>query len=720
MQVVDREKLATLAATRPSLPRDERRGFDPGRNGLKGDDLEEWIDHHNVPVRREGSWQGGYRWVLEECPWNAHTDNSAYIVQLANGAIAAGCHHDSCEDYGWRDLREHYEPGAYEGDGRGEYERHGVTAPIGGRDRDDAPCGRPLTLKTFAEIPDPGAREFDVEKILPKGYALLLYGDGGTAKSLLTMSMLQAISRGAEEWLGLEVGRKVACLFVDFELDEREQRRRAFEVAAGDGLSAPPSNLYYLSAVGHHPKEVFSYARSVCEERGIGVVAIDSVGLALEGDPGSARDVVGFFRELDAFRASGITLILVDHQAKLQAGESYQGKLQYGSSYKGNLSRSRVQVELKKKGANVRSLILRQNKANFSDLAEPFGVKVVFEPGKIFVSREELDAADLSEERILNTSDRVLLALSDGPAFPNGFYSQSVWGVEFSTVKNNITKLRKDGLVQDTGEIEGQAREIELTEAGRKYVEDYLCHHATVKRHGVMPPIGDRDRDDAFEDNGSGNTGREVSEGHNHRPGERCIHDVPGGCWMCKRKTSEDSESSDEGNIERALYSRDGQALLYKTINGSYYLTGATQTTETTPLGIYNDSGGFDRTNSKIAFQFGNGVTIYDAQAKETQELSQIGSGGSISAPTFLHNSEELIYLWDPLNAKEGTTTRVYVASADGEVEEQVVDSQSLGRFFDYPVISYDDRYVLVEPPPSLPILGLTITTATGSPRTLA
>src|SRR5829696_6496979 len=530
MQVVDREKLAALATTRPSSPPDERRGFDPDRNGLKGGDLEEWIDHHNVPVRQEGPWgRGGYRWVLEKCPWNAHTDNSAYIVQLANGAIAAGCHHGSCEGYGWRDLREHYEPGAYEGNGRGEDERHGVTAPIGGRDRDDAASGRPLALKTFAEIPDPGTREFDVEKILPKGYALLLYGDGGTAKSLLTMSVLQAISRGAEEWLGLEVGRKVACLFVDFELDEREQRRRAFEVAAGEGLSAPPSNLYYLSAFGHRPKEVFSYARFVCEEKGIGVVAIDSVRLALEGDPGSARDVVGFFRELDAFRASGITLILVDHQAKLQAGESYQGKLQYGSFYKGNLSRSRAQVELKKKGANVRSLILRQNKASFSDLAEPFGVKVVFEPGKILVSREELDAADLSEERILNTSDRVLLALSDGPAFPNGFYSQSVWGVEFATVKNNITKLRKDGLVQDTGEIEGQAREIELTEAGRKYVDDYLSHHAATKRHSITPPIGDRDRDDASEE-----SGREVSEGSSHRPSGRCIHDVSGGCWLCK------------------------------------------------------------------------------------------------------------------------------------------------------------------------------------------
>jgi len=155
--------------------------------------------------------------------------------------------------------------------------------------------------------------------------------------------------------------------------------------------------------------------------------------------------------------------------------------------------------------------------------------------------------------------------------------------------------------------------------------------------------------------------------------------------------------SSDRGNVESALYSRDGQALLYKTIEGSYYLTGATRTTETTPLGIYEASGGFDRTNTKIAFQFGNGVTIYDAQAKESQELPDIGTGGSISAPTFLHNSDELLYLWDPLNAKEGTTTQVYIASADGKVEEQVVDSQPPERFFDNPLISYDDRYVLVE-----------------------
>ncbi|MGH3146098.1 MAG: hypothetical protein ACRDTR_09895, partial [Rubrobacter sp.] len=51
-------------------------------------DLAEWIDRHSVPVRRDGPWErGGYRYVLEECPLNGHTDNAAYIVRFANGAI---------------------------------------------------------------------------------------------------------------------------------------------------------------------------------------------------------------------------------------------------------------------------------------------------------------------------------------------------------------------------------------------------------------------------------------------------------------------------------------------------------------------------------------------------------------------------------------------------------------------------------------------------------
>ena len=111
-EIVGQELLEAVAAMKPAPP--PRQGFDPKRNGCKEFDLAEWITEHGVPIKREGTWQrDGYRYVLEECPWHGHADNSAYIVRFANGAIAAGCHHNSCRDYGWRDLREHYEPGCY-------------------------------------------------------------------------------------------------------------------------------------------------------------------------------------------------------------------------------------------------------------------------------------------------------------------------------------------------------------------------------------------------------------------------------------------------------------------------------------------------------------------------------------------------------------------------------------------------------------------------------
>ncbi len=147
---------------------------------------------------------------------------------------------------------------------------------------------------------------------------------------------------------------------------------------------------------------------------------------------------------------------------------------------------------------------------------------------------------------------------------------------------------------------------------------------------------------------------------------------------------------------ERALYSGDGQALLYQKLDAEFYLTGATQTMDPIPLGKYRDSGGFDRTNTKLTFPSGSSAAIYDAQAGDLQEVSNINIGGRISTPTFLHNSDKLLYLKQPLDAKPGTL-QLYTADLNGEAEEQVVDTQSQGSFVGEPVVSYDDRYVLIE-----------------------
>jgi Domain of unknown function (DUF927) len=104
--VVDRVLLEGLASRLP-------RPAEKGRGEKTGFDLTHWIQIHNFEIAAQGEWQGGYKWIFRTCPWNsAHRNRSAYIVQRANGAIAAGCHHASCKGKDWYALRELKEPGS--------------------------------------------------------------------------------------------------------------------------------------------------------------------------------------------------------------------------------------------------------------------------------------------------------------------------------------------------------------------------------------------------------------------------------------------------------------------------------------------------------------------------------------------------------------------------------------------------------------------------------
>ena len=107
MNSVDNELLQELAALAPKLPtgRLEFDHKDPF-------DVDAWLTKHGLDVASAGAWADGRRLILKTCPWNPeHTDRSAFIVQFPNGALAAGCHHDSCEGKGWPDLRDQVEPG---------------------------------------------------------------------------------------------------------------------------------------------------------------------------------------------------------------------------------------------------------------------------------------------------------------------------------------------------------------------------------------------------------------------------------------------------------------------------------------------------------------------------------------------------------------------------------------------------------------------------------
>jgi hypothetical protein len=111
MGKVSAEQLQALAAMYPVIP-DKVKSTSKKSNTEAGFNLKEFIVQHELDVAYTGPWQkGATKYVLATCPWNeSHTNQSAYIIQFANGGIAAGCHHNSCSEENWHTLRQKFDP----------------------------------------------------------------------------------------------------------------------------------------------------------------------------------------------------------------------------------------------------------------------------------------------------------------------------------------------------------------------------------------------------------------------------------------------------------------------------------------------------------------------------------------------------------------------------------------------------------------------------------
>jgi DNA-binding transcriptional ArsR family regulator len=227
-----------------------------------------------------------------------------------------------------------------------------------------------------------------------------------------------------------------------------------------------PEDFLYISTLGFRTHEAVEFALSVCDEHGVIMVVLDSLGPAMVGDMMAARDVIEFHNQYIApFKALHTTPLLVDHQARQANGEGYQSKGTFGSAYKEHLSRSLVQVEAGDRSAEKGTLNirLRHKKTNFGALAEPFDVSLSFSDEMITATTRTLTPADRAQEATLNAEDRVIAALEDGPAYPDEI--TEVTGLARGTVKNKITALKKAEVVEATGEVRSQMEQVRLVAA---------------------------------------------------------------------------------------------------------------------------------------------------------------------------------------------------------------------------------------------------------------
>jgi hypothetical protein len=222
------------------------------------------------------------------------------------------------------------------------------------------------------------------------------------------------------------------------------------------------------------------------------MLLLDSLGPAMVGDMSAAKDIIGFHNNYIApFKGIAVTPILVDHQARQQAGEGYQSKGAFGSAYKEHLSRSLIQIERGDQDAddgklNVR---MRHKKTNFGPMVDPFDVALTFGIDKIAASVRELLPSEKAQENTLNKKERILAALEGEPLFPEEVVEAT--GLNPGTVKNSITQLKKAGKIAITGQMNGRAEQVQLAASSSRPLKDRADDAAnpkTVARLFANPP----------------------------------------------------------------------------------------------------------------------------------------------------------------------------------------------------------------------------------------
>ncbi|MGI9048030.1 MAG: AAA family ATPase [Rubrobacteraceae bacterium] len=432
-EVVSKGDLEAVAATKPVAPSGRKHTSDPRRNGHDELDLDGWIRTHSIRIRREGSWQrNGYRWVLEECPWNGHADNAAYIVRFPNGAIAAGCHHDSCEGYGWRDLREHFEPGAYEHNGHGS--------------REDAFDRTPGEIGVILSSVKPERVEWLWQGRIPKGKLSLVDGDPGTGKSALTADLTARVSSGGSwpDGTPCEAGGVVLLSAEDGLADTIRPRL--------DAAGADSSKVLALAAVpdGEEGERLLSIPQDLSLiEQGIrrvkaALVVVDPLMAFLGSDVDSNKDqhVRRALTPLAALaERTGAAVLVVRHLNKASGGNA----LYRGGGSIGIIGAARSGLLVAKDPQDDSRRVLAPQKSNLSEPA----------PSLVFT----LEAADNGAVRVSWRGESTLNAskLLSAPADEEGRSAQA-------EARDFLTDLLEAGPVP-SDEVQKEARAAGIAES---------------------------------------------------------------------------------------------------------------------------------------------------------------------------------------------------------------------------------------------------------------
>ena len=169
---------------------------------------------------------------------------------------------------------------------------------------------------------------WDVEGLLVRGDRCVIYGEWGTYKTFLAVSLGLHLAAG-RPWLGFPVPDQRRVLYVDEEMNRQTAVRRVHRLFRGapnlDDSGAPfmlmsrqglRINEYEGTKLLQALKEQYQF----CPD----VIILDALRRVLVGNENAAEDVAKFWTNLNRLSREGITIVVLHHMSKKSANPEHR------------------------------------------------------------------------------------------------------------------------------------------------------------------------------------------------------------------------------------------------------------------------------------------------------------------------------------------------------------------------------------------------------------